>query len=106
MLQVTGVLTFRGFQQEQLIDTVGMSFIPLYRFLGPMPMTVLLIFFVVGIVRISITVVIHAVIVIRAKGYRPWILVSLYRAFFQFILTPFAWADTLVMDGPRDGSAG
>ena len=88
-------LPFGSYQQEQLIDTMGMSFIPLYRFFGPMSMSVLMILFVVGIVRITITVVVRAVILVRARGCGPWVLGSLYGAFFQFFLTPFAWADSL-----------
>ncbi len=64
-------LPFGGYQQEQLIDTMGMSFITFYRFFGPMSMTVLLVLFIAGIVRIAITVVMWAVILIRAKGWGP-----------------------------------
>ncbi len=58
-------------------------------------MSVLMILFVVGIVRITITVIVRAVILIRARGCGPWVLGSLYGAFFQFFLTPFAWVDSL-----------
>ncbi len=58
-------------------------------------MSVLMILFVVGVVRITITVIVRAVILIKARGCGPWVLGSLYGAFFQFFLTPFAWADSL-----------
>ena len=60
-----------------------------------MSMSVLMILFVVGIVRITITVVVRAVILIRTRGCGPWVLGSVYGAFFQFFLTPFAWANSL-----------
>ena len=41
------------------------------------------------------TVIVRAVILIRASGCGSWVLGSLYGAFLQFFLTPFAWVDSL-----------
>ena len=42
--------------REAIIDAVGLSFIPLYRVMGPLSMTVILVLFVWSLLRVLVTI--------------------------------------------------
>ena len=91
-------LPFNQFQSDQILDSVGLSFIPLYRFFGPITVTILMVLFVVGIARILITITIRIMSLVRAYGCGPWLLAGFYGAVFQFLMTPLNWADSLAKE--------
>ena len=47
--------------KEMMLDAVGLSFVPLYRIFGPISMLVLMLFFIIGITRIFLTIIVRAV---------------------------------------------
>ena len=76
-----------------MINMVGLSFIPLYRFFGPVSMLILLVVFIVGFVRIAVTILVRAVIITKARGCGPWILASIWGTLYSLALSPVRWAD-------------
>jgi hypothetical protein len=58
---------------DAIIDLVGLSFVPLYRFLGPVSMIVILVLFLVGISRLVFTILFRAIMPGRHKGFGFWI---------------------------------
>jgi hypothetical protein len=57
---------------EAIIDLVGLSFVPLYRFLGPISMKVILVLFFVGISWILFTILFRAIVLdVKAENLHP-----------------------------------
>ena len=79
--------------QTMMLDLVGLSFIPLYRFFGPISMLLLLVVFIVGMVRIVVTVMVRAIIITRTRGCGPWIFASIWGTLYSLALSPIRWAD-------------
>ena len=80
--------------KEMMLDAVGLSFVPLYRVFGPISMLLLLLFFVVGITRITLTIIVRAIIITRARGCGPWILAAVWGTVYHVLITPVRWADS------------
>jgi hypothetical protein len=53
---------------EVIIDLVDLTFVPLYMFLGPVNMIVILVLFFVGISRLLFTILFRAIVLGRHKG--------------------------------------
>ena len=49
--------------------------------------------FVVGLVRIVVTLLVRAVVITRAKGCGLWILAAVYGTAYQLVLMTIRWAD-------------
>ena len=79
--------------REAMLAMVGLSFVPLYRFFGPVTMLLLLVIFIVGFVRIGITILVRAIIITKARGCGPWILASIWGTLYSLALSPVRWAD-------------
>jgi hypothetical protein len=76
-----------------IIDLVGLSFVPLYRFLGPVSMIVILVMFFVGISRLLFTILFRAIVLGRHKGCGFWIFAAFVGCAYQVIISPIQWAD-------------
>ena len=79
--------------KEMMLDAVGLSFVPLYRIFGPISMLLLMLFFIIGITRILLTIIVRAVIITRARGCGPWIFAAVWGTVYHIMLTPVKWAD-------------
>ena len=79
--------------RDMMLDVVGLSFIPLYRFFGPVSMMLILVFFIIGGLRICVTLIVRAIIIARTKGCGIWILAAVYGTIYQIVITPMRWAD-------------
>jgi len=71
-----------------IIDTVGLSLITLYRILGPMVVTLLLLLFIWGLVRLVVTTIMQLIAFYRARGLGLWILGAFWSLPFQLLITP------------------
>ena len=81
--------------RDMMLDVVGLSFIPLYRFFGPVSMMLILIFFIIGALRICVTLIVRTIIIARTKGCGIWILAAVYGTIYQIVITPMRWADNV-----------
>jgi hypothetical protein len=79
--------------QAAIVDLVGLSFVPLYRFLGPVSMLVILVLFFVTITRLVFTVLFKVIVIGKAKGYRFYLLGALVGCVYKVIISPLKWAD-------------
>jgi hypothetical protein len=84
--------------QGSIIDIVGASFFPLYSVVGPMIFFVSLMLLVWGVFRLMVTVQIRAIIIVRCKGCRIWVMTALWGTLFQLAITPFTWMNA-AMEG-------
>ena len=84
--------------REAIIDAVGLSFIPLYRVLGPLSMTVILVLFVWSLLRVLVTIAMRAYAIHRAKGVGMWLLGACWSLPFQLLMSPFRWASEAAED--------
>ncbi|OBQ32271.1 MAG: hypothetical protein AN484_28100, partial [Aphanizomenon flos-aquae WA102] len=57
-----------------VVSLVGMSLIPLYRFIGPAAITVIFVLFLVGLVRLVPTIIIRAYPLSTLRGPVVWLL--------------------------------
>jgi hypothetical protein len=73
------------------VDLVGLSFVPLYRFLGPASMLVILVLFFVTISRLVFTVLFRVIVTGKAKGF--YLFGALLGCVYQLIISPLKWAD-------------
>ena len=80
--------------REMMLDAVGLSFVPLYRVFGPISMLLLMLFFIIGITRIFLTIIVRAVIITRARGCSPWIFAAVWGTVYHILLTPVKWQMT------------
>jgi hypothetical protein len=58
-------LPISEYGKHVIVDMVGLSFIPLYRFLGPVSMIIILVLFFVTITRLTITVLFRIIVLGR-----------------------------------------
>lgn len=79
--------------KSMMLDTIGTNFIPLYRFLGPISITIILILFVIGLIRILGTFVFRVLVLVRLHGCGVWVLGAVWGALFQILISPIRWAD-------------
>jgi hypothetical protein len=80
--------------QAAIVDLVGLSFVPLYRFLGPARMLVILVLFFVTITRLVFTVLFRVIVIGKAKGCGFYLLGALLGCVYQVIISPLKWADS------------
>jgi hypothetical protein len=78
---------------EAIIDIVGLSFVPLYRFLGPVSMLVILVLFFVGISRLVFTILFRAIVLGRTRGCGFWVFGAFLGCAYQLLISPIQWAD-------------
>ena len=88
--------------REMMLDHVGWSFIPLYRLFGPLSMLFILLIFVVGLVRLGITLVVRTVVIVRARGCGVWVLAAFWGTLYQLLITPIRWADKTAEEMARN----
>jgi hypothetical protein len=79
--------------QEAIIDMIGLSFIPLYRIIGPASMIIIFILFFVGVTRLVFTVLFRAIVLGRTKGCGYWIMAAFFGCVYQIVISPLQWAD-------------
>jgi hypothetical protein len=82
-----------GHAQAAIVDLVGLSFVPLYRFLGPASMLVILVLFFVTISRLVFTVLFRVIVIGKAKGCGFYLFGALLGCVYQLIISPLKWAD-------------
>jgi hypothetical protein len=82
-----------GHAQAAIVDLVGLSFVPLYRFLGPARMLVILVLFFVTISRLVFTVLFRVIVIGKAKGCGFYLFGALLGCVYQLIISPLKWAD-------------
>ena len=58
-----------------------------------MAVYLILVLFVVGAVRISLTLLIRAIVILRHRGCGPWILAAFWGTAFQLLISPIRWVD-------------
>jgi hypothetical protein len=80
--------------QAAIVDLVGLSFVPLYRFIGPASMLVILVLFFVTITRLVFTVLFRVIVIGKAKGCGFYLLGALVGCVYQVIISPLKWADS------------
>jgi hypothetical protein len=78
---------------EAIIDLVGLSFVPLYRFLGPVSMIVILVLFFVGISRLVFTILFRAIVLGRTRGCGFWIFAAFLGCAYQLLISLIQRAD-------------
>ena len=77
---------------------MGLSFIPLYRIMGPLLMTIILVLFVWSLLRVLVTISMRAYAIHRAKGVGMWLLGACWSLLFQLLMSPFRWASEAAED--------
>ncbi len=91
-----------GYQaQSFIIDIIGMSFIPLYKVIGPFMFFVLLLLMVWGGFRLVIMVFLRVAIIMRYRGCRIWVLATFWGTLFQVAVSLFNWIDRVIEDVGR-----
>jgi hypothetical protein len=83
-----------GHAQAAIVDLVGLSFVPLYRFLRPASMLVILVLFFVTITRLIFTVLFRVIVIGKAKGCGFYLFGALLGCVYQLIIGPLKWADS------------
>jgi len=86
---------------SEIIDLIGHSFIPLYRIFGPLSVIIILSLFVLGSVRVLVTIIIRIIILTRAEGCGLWILTAFWGTLFQLAMSPLRWVDRISRDIAR-----
>jgi hypothetical protein len=80
--------------QAAIVDLVGLSFMPLYRFIGPASMLVILVLFFVTISCLVFTVLFRVIVIGKAKGCGFYLFGALVGCVYQLIISPLKWADS------------
>jgi hypothetical protein len=83
-----------GHAQAAIVDLVGLSFVPLYRFIGPASMLVILVLFFVTITRLVFTIMFRVIVIGKAKGCGFYLFGAFFGCVYQLIISPLKWADT------------
>ena len=97
-------LGLNDFATGQIVDLIGLAFVPLYFIFGPPAITIVFIIFSVGLVKLVLTITIRAVAILKARGCGLWILAAFYGTLFQLVLVPVRWAGKVAEDvGDRVG---
>jgi hypothetical protein len=84
--------------QAVIVDLVGLSFVPLYRFLGPVSMIIILVLFFVTISRLVLTVLFRMIVLGKAKGCGFYLFAALVGCVYQVVISPIKWADKKVQE--------
>ncbi len=84
--------------REAISNAVGMSFIPLYRIIGPLSATIILILFIWSLLRMVTTVAVRAYAIYQERGPGVWLLGACWSLPFQLLLSPFRWASRAAED--------
>jgi hypothetical protein len=79
--------------QGSLIDIVGSNFFPLYKVIGPMIFFMSLLLLVWGAFRLTVTILIRVIVIVRYKGCGLWVLTAMRGTLFQLAISPFSWMD-------------
>ena len=58
-------------------------------------MILLMLFFIIGVTRIFLTIIVRVVIITRARGCGPWIFAAVWGTVYEYhvLITPVRWAD-------------
>jgi hypothetical protein len=91
-------LPISEYGKHAIVDLVGLSFIPLYRFLGPVSMIIILVLFFVTITRLTITVLFRIIVLGRTCGCGFWILAAFLGCVYQVVISPLEWANRKAKD--------
>jgi len=83
---------------SEIIDRIGHSFIPLYRIFGPLSVIIILSLFVLGSIRVLVTIIIRIIILTRAEGCGLWVLTAFWGTLFQLAMSPLRWVDRISRD--------
>jgi hypothetical protein len=83
--------------QEAIIDMIGLSFIPLYRIIGPASIIVIFILFFVGMTRITITILFRVIVLGCTRGCGYWILAAFFGCIYQVVIS--RWLGLTVLQG-------
>jgi hypothetical protein len=73
--------------------SVGASFFPLYKVVGPMIFFLSLLLLIWGGLRLIITVFLRVIIIVRCKGCGIRVLLAFWGTLFQLAISPFSWID-------------
>jgi hypothetical protein len=103
--------------QAAIVDLVGLSFIPLYQFLRPVSMIIILVLFFVTISRLVLTVLFRVIVLGKAKGCGFYLFAALLGCVYQVVISPIRWADKKaqemaknvergILDGAEDDKGG
>jgi hypothetical protein len=103
--------------QAVIVDLVGLSFIPLYRFLGPVSMIIILVLFFITILRLVLTVLFQVIVLGKAKGCGFYLFAALVGCVYQVVISPIKRADKKaqemakqvergILDGAEDDEGG
>ncbi len=79
--------------QGSLIDIVGSNFFPLYKVIGSMIFFMSLLLLVWGALRLTVTILIRVIVIVRYKGCGLWVLTAMWGTLFQLAISPFSWMD-------------
>jgi len=85
----------------EIIDLIGQSFIPLYQIFGPLSIIIILTLFILGSIRVAITILIRIIILTRTEGCGLWILTAFWGTLFQLAMSPLRWVDRISRDISR-----
>jgi hypothetical protein len=92
-----------GHAQAAIVDLVGLSFVPLYRFIGPASMLVILVLFFVTITRLVFTIMFRVIVIGKAKGCGFYLFGAFFGCVYQLIISPL---EDNAGGGGGDGSRG
>jgi hypothetical protein len=84
-----------------MIDIIGMSFIPLYKVIGPFLSFDSLLLMVWGGLRLIFMMFLLVAIIMRYRGCGEWIFVAFLGTLFQLAVSPFNWIDQVMQDVAR-----
>ena len=56
-------------------------------------MLLLMLFFIIGVTRIFLTIIVRAVIITKTRGCGPWIFAAVWGTVYHVLITPVRWAD-------------
>jgi hypothetical protein len=81
-----------GLATVNLIDAVGYYLVPMYRVIDPAAAVALLILLLVGILRMTLDIVIGAMVIARVRGCGWWLMGAFWGTLFQVAVAQVQWA--------------
>jgi hypothetical protein len=81
-----------------MIDIIGMSFIPLYKVIGPFLSFVSLLLMIWGGLRRIVMMLLLVAIIMRYHGCGVWILAAFLGTLLQLAVSPLNWIDQVMQD--------
>ena len=88
----------------QIVDLIGLAFVPLYFIFGPPAITIVFIIFTIGMAKLLLTITIRAVSILKTRGCGLWVFAAFYGTLFQLAMVPVRWAGKVAEDvGDRVG---